>query len=374
MAQFEKRGNKWRVRISYTDEFGKRKTHSKSGFGTKPEARAYAKHAEANLKNILSTDHNIKLIDYLEEYIVTRRVDKVSPSSVDTDRYALKKIKYEFENEYLKSFTYSKFQDFIDNLIEAKWSKSTVDKCYGLLARALTFAYRDGLIDRNPTDFVEKKYKKVNLPKEKKFLPEDKIPEFLMHVRNRSTIQYYLFRLVLETGLRIGEACALTFDDIDRANNTISITKSYDQKRDILGDTKTKEHRVIYISQQLSNEMFHLMQLHHAHKIVNQKLYNNKYNFIFVDEFGNPIPRTTIYNTMIQISERVLGEGNTLSAHELRHTHASILFNSGVPLKAISLRLGHKQSSITEKIYTHVSEEYQKRALEDYEQYIKNVF
>ncbi|WP_164993320.1 tyrosine-type recombinase/integrase [Macrococcus sp. DPC7161] len=374
MAQFEKRGAKWRVRISYTDETGKRRIHSKSGFRTKPEAKEYAKQAEANLKNVLLQNQKIKLVDYLEEYINTQRVNKVSKSSVDADKYALKKIKNEFEHESLKSFTYSKFQNFINDLIENNWSKSTVDKCFSLLARALFVAYRDGLIERNPAEFVQKKYTKSNLPSEKKYIPEDKISPFLEAVRKRNTIQYYLIRLILETGMRIGEACALRFEDIDRANNTISITKSYDQKRDVLGETKTGEHRIIFISQQLSIELFKLLQIHNAYKIVNQKVYNNKYNFIFVNEIGTPIPRTTIYNTLQHVSKKVLGEDFIISAHELRHTHASLLFNSGVPLKAISMRLGHKDISTTEKIYTHVSNEYQKQALNDYEKYIKKVF
>lgn len=107
---------------------------------------------------------------------------------------------------------------------------------------------------------------------------------------------------------------------------------------------------------------------------MNEKVYNNKHDFIFVDELGNPIPRSTIHNTMVQITERMYGEGNHLSIHELRHTHASLLFQADVPLKAISSRLGHKDTNVTERVYTHLTEKYHEQALHDFENYIKDVF
>lgn len=374
MAQIEKRGNKYRVRIFYKDEFGNKKSHSKSGFRSKSEAREYAKIAEANLNEIIKTDHNIILTEYVEDYIEKFIVPSYSASTIDSNYYALDKIKDYFDTKLLKNVTFSDYQLFIDNLIKHPYSTSTIKKCHGLMSKAMIIAYRDGLIKQNFTEYVEMKYKEVNMPKEKKYLPLEDIKPFLEHVRNRSTIQYYLFRLIIETGLRVGEACALTYEDIDTENNTLNITKSYDQKRKVLGPTKTGNNRIVHITQSLAKEISNLIQIQNAFKVVNEKVYHNKHNFIFVDELGNPIPRSTIHNTMVHITERMYGKGNHLSIHELRHTHASLLFQADVPLKAISSRLGHKDTNVTERVYTHLTDKYHEQALHDFENYIKDVF
>lgn len=374
MAQIEKRGNKYRVRIFYKDEFGNKKSHSKSGFRSKPEAREYAKIAEANLNEIIKTDHNIILTEYVEDYIEKFIVPSYSASTIDSNYYALDKIKDYYDTKLLKNVTFSDYQLFIDNLIKHPYSTSTIKKCHGLMSKAMITAHRDGLIKQNFTEYVEMKYKEVNMPKEKKYLPLEDIKPFLEHVRNRSTIQYYLFRLIIETGLRVGEACALTYEDIDTENNTLNVTKSYDQKRKVLGPTKTGNNRIVHITQSLAKEISNLIQIQKAFKVVNEKVYNNKHNFIFVDELGNPIPRSTIHNTMVHITERMYGEGNHLSIHELRHTHASLLFQADVPLKAISSRLGHKDTNVTERVYTHLTDKYHEQALHDFENYIKDVF
>ncbi len=171
MAQIEKRGNKYRARIFYKDEFGNKKSHSKSGFRSKPEAREYAKMAEANLKEIIKTDHNIILTEYVEEYIEKFIVPSYSTSTIDANYYALDKIKDYFDTKLLKNVTFSDYQLFIDKLIKHPYSTSTIKKCHGLMSKAMTTAYRDGLIKQNFTEYVEMKYKEVNMPKEKKYLP-----------------------------------------------------------------------------------------------------------------------------------------------------------------------------------------------------------
>lgn len=186
--------------------------------------------------------------------------------------------------------------------------------------------------------------------------------------------QYFLFRTLIETGMRIGEACALNWNDYDRTTKTISITKSFDQKRNKLGPTKNKENRTIFISDNLAIELFKLKSLQNGNKIANNDLYNTSYDFIFCNEFGDPLPRSTIHNTMIHVTRNVLGKGNELSIHKLRHTHATLLLESNVPMKVIQERLGHKSEFITSNIYSHVTKEMNDNAKENFETYIRNIF
>ncbi|ULG73178.1 tyrosine-type recombinase/integrase [Macrococcus brunensis] len=374
MAQFEKRGDKWRFRITYKDDQGKRRIYSKSGFRTKPEASAAAKKAEADIKQTVKRDNNILFMAYIDQYIEIYRKGKVASNTLDADMYAKSHLDKFYTDKFLKDVTPTLHQEMINDLITNEFSLSTIKKVNGLVHRACEKARRDGLIIFNPAEFIEYDIRKIKKKEKLQYMPTDKIKPFLDLVRKRDVMQYFLLKLILETGMRIGEACALTFEDIDRANQLIHVTKSYDQKKDELGPTKTGNERSIYITKNQSNELFKLLQIHNANKIVNADVYHNKYKFIFVNEFGTPIPRSTIYNTMMHCSEKVLGKGNRLSAHKLRHTHATIMHESGVSMRDIQERLGHKDEATTRNIYTHFTDKTKREAFDKLEEYLKNIY
>lgn len=183
-------------------------------------------------------------------------------------------------------------------------------------------------------------------------------------------------RTMIETGIRVGEANALQWSDYNNKDKTLFITKSYDQKHDRWNTTKNKEHRTIYITDELAKELTKLKYLQNANRIVNEDVYNQAYDFIFCNAFGDPLPRSTTHNTMVYVTSKLLGKENKLSIHKLRHTHATLLLDSDVPMKVIQERLGHKTMAITEQVYSHVTENMNKKAKENFEKYIneQNIF
>ncbi|UTH14735.1 site-specific integrase [Macrococcus equipercicus] len=386
MASIDKHGKGYRVRVYYKDEEGKRKAITETGIKTMAEAKKTAARIEADLDKNIIMQSVPTLYDYIDQYIETYRVGKVSVASTDIDRWSKKRlfkiVKYDKttkerseiqlydENIKLDKVTGTMHQGIINQLFEHEFSLSTIKKTNSLMYRVMERARYDGYITFNPAEMIE--YKIIDEKKNAEYIPHDKIEPFLADVKRRNVYHYFLFRLIIETGLRVGEACALTFQDIDRANNTIHVTKSYDQKRDMLGPTKTKHHRNVYITQSLSNELFKMLQLHNANKIINQSLYSNKYNFIFVDDYGQPISRSSIHNSMIYCSNKILG--SQLSVHKLRHTHATLLLEAGVPMKVIQDRLGHQSMEMTERVYSHVTPAMKEEGMDAFNQYIKNVF
>lgn len=77
------------------------------------------------------------------------------------------------------------------------------------MKRALQRAVYDRLIYFNPYDGVELQYKNLKEPQKAQYLPKDKIKPFLDLVKKRDIHQYYMFRRMIETGIRVGEANAL---------------------------------------------------------------------------------------------------------------------------------------------------------------------
>ena len=374
MATYQKRGSSWRYRVHYLDKNGKKHAISKSGFKTKAEAKKAAIEVENNLNKGYKEENNYILIDWLEYYLETWRKNKISDSSFEIEQFSKKRILDFYKDINIKDITPSLHQSFINYLIEKGYSKSTLSKTHNLLKRSLERAKYDRLIYFNPCEGITLNHKDLKDKDKAKYLPKDKIKPFLEMVRKRDGYQYVLFRTLIETGMRIGEASALCWKDYDRKLKTISITKSYDQKRNKFGPTKNKENRIIFISDELANELFKLKTLQNGNKIANLDYYNNSYDFMFCNEFGNPIPRSTTHNTMMYVTRKLLGKGNELSIHKLRHTHATLLLESNVPMKVIQERLGHKSEAITSEVYSHVTKKMNDDAKENFEKYIKNVF
>lgn len=374
MATFEKRGKYWRFRVHYRDELGKKHAISKSGFNTKTEARKAAIEIESKLAKGYKEEKNYTLKEWIDYYLNIWRKDKVSKGSYEIDLYAKKRLLKYYKNIKIKDITPSKHQLYINKLVDDGYSKSTISKTHSLLSRALQRAVYDRIIHFNPCEGIDVIHNNLPIKEKAKYLPKEKIRPFLEAVRKRDMYQYFLFRTLIETGMRIGEASALNWNDYDRKSKTIKINKSYNQKKNTFGPTKNKENRTIFISDKLANELFKLKSLQNGNKIANSELYNSSYDFIFCNEFGDPLPRSTTHNTMIHVTRKLLGEGNELSIHKLRHTHATLLLESNVPMKVIQERLGHKNMTMTSEIYSHVTNKLQNDAKESFELYIKNIF
>lgn len=162
-----------------------------------------------------------------------------------------------------------------------------------------------------------------------------------------------LFNLLYFTGLRIGEALALTFNDIE--NNSISINKNMTRfiknGSHVIVKPKSKSSiRKIGIDDILKKELLDLQDIYSS---------TNDNSFIFGND--KPLSTTTIerkknmYCNMAKVKQ--------IKIHEFRHSHACLLFMNNVPIDEISYRLGHATISITMDIYLRYLPKDEKRVL-----------
>ena len=91
-------------------------------------------------------------------------------------------------------------------------------------------------------------------------------------------------------------------------------------------------------------------------------------DFVFSNPHGKTIARNNLYNRSNRIADRA--ELHRLGNHGFRHTHASLLFESGANFKDVQDRLGHSSINITMDIYTHVTKESKKITTEKLTSYI----
>jgi len=150
-------------------------------------------------------------------------------------------------------------------------------------------------------------------------------------------------RFMYATGARPGEIIALQWDDVDFERKIIKIYKT--RMRDKEGDTKTLAS---------TREVDLLPQAEEA--LNDQKLITGEEGYIFVNSSKNPFYSHDIIGVNFQklltkcgVQARVL--------YNLRHTFASQLISKGADIVWVSKMLGHKDVSITLKVYTKFIEE-----------------
>jgi integrase len=169
--------------------------------------------------------------------------------------------------------------------------------------------------------------------------------------------------LMIDTGARRGEILGLKWDDIDFKNNKIEIRNNlqYTPERGIYLEesTKTNENRTVTVAP----EIMHILYIHRKDQL-HYKLQCGTYwietGFCFTQDNGTPMNPDSINGWLTKFSENY--NLPHIHPHKFRHTQASLLNFTGEDPVTISKRLGHKQVSTTQDIYSHIMKGADERA------------
>ena len=215
-------------------------------------------------------------------------------------------------------------------------AQSTVAHWNARCKCVLEYAYENNYI--NSDFYKEIIHIKVNIAK--------------VQTRHTDLDEKILFlELLFKTGLRHSEAKALQVYKINFDNNEIRINQSLycDIKgKWELAPTKTPcSNRTIKIDKNLAQKLKDFIELKHK----------NRDDFLFAYEDGSP--RTTVFaKELLRKSANFLGV--KISAHGLRHSHATMLIRNLIPIQLVQKRLGHADPTTTIKTYTHLVSEDEK--------------
>lgn len=185
---------------------------------------------------------------------------------------------------------------------------------------------------------------------EDKYLEKNEVDLLLADMERSNSPQWlYLTKFLLLSGLRIGEAIALSKKDIDK--DVIHITKTYSLSTLNIGPPKTPEsERDIFIQKELADLLNEIRIYNRKNKISGTLLFSEAGHYIDYDNYRMYLRRH---------AEKAIGR--VITPHALRHTHASLLLAKGVSIDSISRRLGHRDSTVTRDIYLHIMEELKQR-------------
>jgi integrase len=209
-------------------------------------------------------------------------------------------------------------------------------RAYILLNECLEDLVKSRIIRENPCAFVDKP---KNGSKKEKTVPDSKDLElFFSRLKDRSP-KYYLFaKFIVSTGLRRGEALALTWADIDFENKRIRIDKSFD------GVTKK-------VSKPKTEKSTRVIPLFEGALEVLQEIGIQKRGDIF------DIGKVAATNRF-RIACQKIGFPQ-MNLHALRHIFATHCLEAGIEGKVVQKWLGHAKYDVTINVYSHINSDFE---------------
>ncbi len=346
MASFRKTTTGWKVTVSKRDDWGKLKQVSKSGFSTKNEARLYAAKIEAKENGVISAKKDLEFAKYFDYWYKTYKENSVTESTLRHYILSSSIIRQYFGAKKLQKITRANYQAFI-NWYGANHSKETISKVNGHIRACVKNAILDDIITKDFTQRIELKYNdKHTLQVD--YLNVREITLLINKIKHSLDRRYtskYMILTAIYTGMRLGEIMALTWQDINFSNKTISITKSYDYHGHKIKTTKTtSSYRTIAVNNDLLNCL--------------KQLKDNKHKYVFQNN-QHTVPSSNAVNKKLRELLQECGiERQGFHFHSLRHSHVAYLLFQGVELYTISKRLGHSNMMITAKKYAYLVDEY----------------
>lgn len=250
----------------------------------------------------------------------------------------------------LDRLTYQRL--FLDNLVD-KYKPSTIRSFHVIMRTAINAAIEEEILLRNKLAGAVLPTKREGI-NDNNFLTPDQLSVFLKTVEENEDITHStLFHLLAYTGMRKGEALGLQWNNIDFDNRTIEIIKHRGSHG--IGSTKTKNsERTIKVDEIVISQLkTYQKALKRILLKFGQKLTPSTFIFLSLSS-GEPLPPTGVnanFNRMVAMAELP-----KTTVYGLRHSHATILLNNGIPVKAIAERLGNTPEMI-HTVYGHVLKE-----------------
>ena len=394
----QKRGKYYQYKFEVAKVDGKRKFINKSGFGTKDEAIKAGNIAYTEYLNtgLVFKEKEISFSDYLDYWYENYCEVNLKYNTRRTYKTIMEKyLKPEIGKYRLSSLTSVKLNSFIAELCNKyNFKKAYYNNILKVLKncfRIATDVY--GFIRYNPALTLK-------LPK-----IEDS-NNFQKHLYNKNEINMILERFKDDdaftcafitscfTGIRTGEVCSLTWDDIDFKNRVINVKHTvYDKPDDgkgrwYIGTTKTKQGtRQINMSITLYNALINYKKkqqylkkvfgseyytyhfedvLNKYGKVMEQRIVQNKGNIlqikkadmVFTRPNGKFVGRN-ILNYPFKIIHKELSIKNC-RFYDLRGSYATINLRNGTEIRDVADILGHKYIETTENFYISSTDENKK--------------
>ena len=239
--------------------------------------------------------------------------------------------------------------------------------------RILQYGVTMQVIQHNPARDVIIPRKQQNKEHKVKFFSNQELKQFLDYLEDldqssyENFFDYVLYKTLLASGCRIGEALALEWSDIDLKKGIISISKTLNRYQ----ETNTPKSKAGLRKIDIDKATVSLLKQYKKRQQVQSWQLGRSESIVFT-------PFTTKYAYACLLRKRLQGHFKAasvpdISFHGFRHTHATIMLYAGIEAKDLQYRLGHSNISMTLNTYVHATKEGAKKAVSIFEAAISNL-
>lgn len=383
-----KRGKTWEWSFEGARIDGQRKPISKGGYRTKGEAIEAGTQAKAEYDNagMHFVPSEISVADFYDLWM--ENYCKVNLSAGTFIGYKKKidlHIKPSLGKYRLKSLTPAIIQKLLNDKFNQGYSRNTLSVIKGLLTGALSYAVEPmHFIKYNPATGTKLPSHRAvpetpSRKKDRNIIPPDQWENIIKRFPEEHSC-FIPLQLAYRCGLRLGEAFALTWNDIDFEARTLDVNK---QVQNLDGswafyDPKYSSFRNI----RLDSKMLEILERAKIKQERSREYYAEHYTVLYEDDKRHintkgegceifPINRrengTYIQPRVMQHCSRIIHYQmgcEDFDYHSLRHTHATMLLENGANPKDVQVRMGHKNIEETLQIYVHVTSKMQDKSVD----------
>lgn len=304
---------------------------------------------QAELKRILDEKNRMTFKRYCEETFLPDIRQRCSENTIYNYRLQLEKHVYpdigQLEMQGIKA---GDINQLLRKHQAASDSLSTPIKVYTIVRAVMKMAYKDELIEHNPMDRVDRPSKRKDLSKAQSSMSctVDEIQKLCEALKTEPILWQALVRLLIDSGMRIGECVGLLWSnvDFDKARITVDGTLVYSPDKGVFRDrTKNGKSREFGIDPDIIRLLKVLKE--------KQKL-TEESEYVFTNErTGKPLHPDSPRRYLKKLGEKCGIKG--IHPHMLRHSFASIAITSGADIASVSEKLGHSDKAVTLRMYTH---------------------
>lgn len=256
----------------------------------------------------------------------------LAPNTLRGYRPAYKRAVEHFGDTPIRRIRPQDVKSFINEFARGGRAKKTVTTQLQIISMICSYGVESGDLDFSPCDHISVP---KNLSKGRR---EAASTEDEKRVKANPNV-WLLPYLLLYTGLRKGEALALTFEDFDFKAKTINVSKS-------VYYSETTEPKI-----KLPKTAAGIRSVPILEPLLKQ-LPRRWKGYLFSDD-GGKTPLTE-YQYQVRWRDYTEKTGVTATAHQLRHSYATMLFECGIEVKDAQDLLGHSTAAMTQDIYTHL--------------------
>ena len=334
MSVYKDKNGTWFAEFRYKDWNGENKRHKKRGFKTQKEAKEY----ERDYLNKSHTDKHLTFSNLADLYLEDCKV-RLKASTYEGKVFLFNKnlIPYfgKMHIENIKPQTVIRWQT---ELMKKGYKDTYLKTIHNQLSAVFNYAVKYCGLHSNPARECGSMGSKH--ADTMKFWTAEEFDRVDKAVSDKP-LSHALLNLLFWSGMREGEALALTLNDIDFENNKISITKTFTVLKggvEAITPPKTKKSK-----REIDMPVFCMDIIKEYSKLI--------YGLKKKDRLF-PVTKSYLYHELERGS--ALAGLQKIRVHDLRHSHASVLINMGVSILLISERLGHENIETTLRTYSHL--------------------